>query len=218
MIQSTFEISARDYYSCELTRKIPVRVLIVTISGPTGFGIVESLDDSGRFIEEYIDALRASDSVVEVSVTYKSPRVYWTRVTHQLDFPSIHETILECGSMTKLPIIIQDGIQKHSVLSPSRAHLGTLLKILRRRFTTAKIRLLRSNPLSLFESLLTEKQEEAILAAYRAGYYEIPHPITVSELASELGISRVAMQERLRRAENRIIESFVQQLKGQHNL
>lgn len=213
MIQSTFAISARNYYSCELTSRIPVRVLIVTINGPTGFGIVESLNGKEDAIEEYIENLRLSDSIVEASVTYRSATAYWTRVTHELDFPSIYETILECGSMTRLPIIIQEGIQEHSILSPSREHLGTLLKTLRKRFTTAKIRLLKSTPFSPFDSLLTDKQTEAFLAAYSAGYYEIPHQVTLDELAGDLGISRVAMQERLRRAQNRIVESFAQSLR-----
>ncbi|MGV9168422.1 MAG: helix-turn-helix domain-containing protein [Promethearchaeia archaeon] len=212
MIQSSFAISARDYYSCELTSKIPVRVLIVTINGPTGFGIVESLKGEEESIEEYVEALHLSKSITEVSVTYRSSTAYWTKVTHDLEFPSIYETILECGSMTRLPVIIQEGTQKHSVLSPSRERLRVLLKTLRERFTTAKIRLLKTTPSSPFKPLLTDKQMEAFSAAYKAGYYEIPHRVTVRELASDIGISRVAMQERLRRAEIRIVESFTKGL------
>ncbi|MGV9102623.1 MAG: hypothetical protein ACOC3C_00715, partial [Candidatus Thorarchaeota archaeon] len=78
MIQSSFAISARDYYSCELTSKIPVRVLIVTINGPTGFGIVESLKGEEESIEEYVEALHLSKSITEVSVTYRSSTAYWT--------------------------------------------------------------------------------------------------------------------------------------------
>jgi predicted DNA binding protein len=46
---------------------------------------------------------------------------------------------------------------------------------------------------------LTEKQYETILAAYEAGYYEIPRQIKLKELARELDVSHQALSERLRR-------------------
>jgi len=46
---------------------------------------------------------------------------------------------------------------------------------------------------------LTEKQYETILAAYEAGYYDIPRKINLKELASELDVSHQALSERLRR-------------------
>jgi len=46
---------------------------------------------------------------------------------------------------------------------------------------------------------LTEKQYETILAAYEAGYYDIPRKIKLKELARELNVSHQALSERLRR-------------------
>ncbi|NHN43008.1 DNA-binding protein [Halorubellus sp. JP-L1] len=46
---------------------------------------------------------------------------------------------------------------------------------------------------------LTEKQYETILAAYEAGYYDIPRKINLKELACELDVSHQALSERLRR-------------------
>ncbi len=51
---------------------------------------------------------------------------------------------------------------------------------------------------------LTEPQREAIAAAYREGYYDVPRDISLEDLASELGISHQALSERLRRA-NRVL-------------
>jgi predicted DNA binding protein len=47
---------------------------------------------------------------------------------------------------------------------------------------------------------LTEKQYETVMAAYDAGYYDIPRKIKLKELARQLGISHQALSERLRRA------------------
>ena len=56
--------------------------------------------------------------------------------------------------------------------------------------------------------LLTAPQEAAIREALRQGYYDIPRPINLQDLAAKLGISSASLSERLRRAEGRIIRQF----------
>lgn len=46
---------------------------------------------------------------------------------------------------------------------------------------------------------ITQEQYEALVAAYRAGYFEVPRDHTLSEIASDLGISANALSARLRR-------------------
>ena len=214
MIQTNLQISSKDYYLCELTKKIPVKVTIVTIRLPEGYGLIEALEGGEKSIQLYVDSIRASESVLEFEVTYSSPKVYFTRSVHDLDFPSIYETILEAGSMSLLPIIIVKGIQYHTVYSPSRDALKTLLAMLKSRFTTVKILSLSSTPLRSEQTLLTPKQLEAFKLAFNRGYYEIPRrsKINIETLAQHLGIKRVAMQERLRRAELRILTDYVKKI------
>lgn len=40
MIQTNLQISSKDYYLCELTKKIPVQVTIVAVQLPEGLIIV----------------------------------------------------------------------------------------------------------------------------------------------------------------------------------
>ena len=129
VLSCILQISSEHYYSCELTRKIPVRVSIVTIDGDSGFGIVEPLDGNEQSVKRYVAELEKSSSTKEVEVTYSSPNGYWTRVVHELDSPSIYATILQSGCMTNLPIIIENGIQSHTVLFPSREKLRSLLEV-----------------------------------------------------------------------------------------
>lgn len=56
--------------------------------------------------------------------------------------------------------------------------------------------------------ILTPPQEAAIIAALRHGYYDVPRPINLHELAGKLGVSSASLSERLRRAEGRIIRRF----------
>lgn len=53
--------------------------------------------------------------------------------------------------------------------------------------------------------LLTRAQDEALRAAIQAGYYRIPRPLNLHQLAAKLGISPASLSERLRRAEGRVI-------------
>ena len=210
MIQTYLQISSKDYYLCELTEKIPVKVTIVTIRLPEGYGLIEALEGGEKTIQSYVESIKASESVLEFEVTYTSPTIYFTRSVHNLDFPSIYETILESGSMSLLPIVIVKGVQYHTVFSPSRNALKMLLTTLKSRFSKVKIISLSSTPSRSTPALLTPKQLEAFQLAYKKGYYEIPRrsKVNIKRLAQDSGIKRVAMQERLRRAEQRILTDY----------
>lgn len=208
VLQCILQISSEHYYSCDLTGKLPVRVSIVTVNGNTGFGIVEPLDGNEENIQQYLKELKQSPSIEEVDVTYRSPQGYWTRVVHKLGNPSIYETILQSGCMTNLPIIVEGGVQEHHVLFPSREKLRDLLHLLRSRFTSVSIKQLKSLPIGLSKVSLTSKQNEAFVLAFEAGYYSIPRKSSITELCGDLGIKRVAMQERLKRAELRILSAY----------
>lgn len=210
MVQTTIQVSSEDYYSCVLTARIPVRVAIVTINGDTGFGIVEPLAEGETAVRRYVEELRNSQSTVEVEVTHKSPEAYWTRVVHRLETESIYETILASGCMTRLPIVIEGGIQYHSILSPSRETLSELVHNLKARFDHVKFKRMKVIPTSPFQSLLTKKQDQAFRLAFETGYYEMPRKSNLVDLSKELGIKRVAMQERMRRAELRIMTRYAE--------
>lgn len=57
--------------------------------------------------------------------------------------------------------------------------------------------------------LLTKAQDEALRAAVHAGYYRVPRPLNLHDLAGRLSISSSSLSERLRRAEGRVITRYV---------
>ncbi|WP_455142382.1 helix-turn-helix domain-containing protein [Candidatus Hodarchaeum mangrovi] len=159
-------------------------------------------------IKDYITELKKSHSVQEFEVTFSSPLLYWTRTIHKLDYPSIYETVLESGCMTVLPIIIKNGIQRHNIICPNRLAIQNLLKILKERFSQVKMIMVSSKPIKTFSKVLTPKQFEAIKLAYQSGYYDVPRRVMITDIAPKLGIKRVALQERLRRAELKILDHY----------
>ncbi|WP_436934516.1 helix-turn-helix domain-containing protein [Halovenus marina] len=53
---------------------------------------------------------------------------------------------------------------------------------------------------------LTDKQRQTLRLALRTGYYERPRKTDLTELATELGISKSAVSQRLRTAEHKLIK------------
>jgi predicted DNA binding protein len=208
LIEARLEITAEGYYSCDLTRKIPVRVDLVSINGPLGFGIIQSLTGKEKPLSDYVKALEQSSSIVEVRVTHETPEQYWTEVIHRLKKKSIHETILECGCMSRFPIVIEGGTQIHHLLAPNQDAFRLAFDTLRARFLKVRILNIRRSPRGPLGPGLTNKQMDAIKLAISKGYYDMPRGSEIKHLAKKLKIKRVAMQERLRRAERTIMHQF----------
>lgn len=55
---------------------------------------------------------------------------------------------------------------------------------------------------------ISNKQREALLTAYEAGYFSVPQETTLDDVAEALEISRSALAERLHRAQSHLIEHF----------
>jgi len=65
---------------------------------------------------------------------------------------------------------------------------------------------------------LTADQREALLAALRAGYFDVPRESTLAAVAAELDISDTALSTRLRRAHANLIRATIAQGEGQGDL
>ena len=59
---------------------------------------------------------------------------------------------------------------------------------------------------------ITEKQKKAIALAYRNGYYEVPKQIDVQRLAKIAKLSPSTYQEHLRKAEQKLIPFFLENI------
>jgi PAS domain S-box-containing protein len=55
---------------------------------------------------------------------------------------------------------------------------------------------------------LTDRQEEVLEAAFRAGYFELPRDTTGEEIAESMDIAAPTLRAHLRKAENRILAAF----------
>lgn len=61
-----------------------------------------------------------------------------------------------------------------------------------------------------FDTLeLTDKQREALVAAYESGYFSTPRQTTLRELGETLGVSSTAISKRLRAGMAKLVEALV---------
>lgn len=60
------------------------------------------------------------------------------------------------------------------------------------------------------EDGLTDRQREALAAAYEMGYFEVPRGASLGEVAATLDISASSLSERLRRAQTCLVESALE--------
>lgn len=59
------------------------------------------------------------------------------------------------------------------------------------------------------QSSLTKKELDILNEAYRLGYFEWPHTMSINDLAEKFGISKTAVLQTLRRAVKKVIRNFV---------
>lgn len=71
------------------------------------------------------------------------------------------------------------------------------------------LRLYDPTPPDTEDTLLTDPQRDALVAAHDAGYWKVPRGTTVGELGGRLGISAQAVSERLRRGTDRLVDTYV---------
>ncbi|UCE37472.1 MAG: helix-turn-helix domain-containing protein [Thermoplasmata archaeon] len=58
-------------------------------------------------------------------------------------------------------------------------------------------------------SILTDKQREVLVAAYKFGYYNYPKKINSEQLSKKVNVSKATLMQHLRKAEGRILDDIM---------
>jgi predicted DNA binding protein len=114
------------------------------------------------------------------------------------------------------PLRYEDGGKLVRVLTLDAANLTAFYEDVRASFdvTVRSKREVRSisqdRPLLAADAPdLSDRQTEAITAAWREGYYETPREVTTAALAAAMGVDRRTFEEHLRRAEAKVVGALV---------
>lgn len=124
---------------------------------------------------------------------FEPPPLVWERNFASLD--------------VNLIVLALDGVAQVT-LTGTRQSLATFSRVISMADEAVELRRLATTARST-NPLLTPAQEEALRAAVSAGYYQIPRPLNLHDLAAHLHVTAASLSERLRRAEQRVITRFV---------
>ncbi len=211
-----WEISFRSQYEnpyIELSRQFPGtsismwciwdRELLQVARGDARAlaGIEKGIRRAGRIVDEWVDG--RSGRTFLLRCTCNGYRSIW-------DIASDHEC-LEAP-----PMVFQDGWGYFRLLSLDDRRTRSLFQEMHRLGPTELLRK-RELPLNVLPTSvwvhglfgdLTAKQMDAILQAFRSGYYSSPRAVKTEQIAKGLGLSRSTYEEHLRKAENRLLHAI----------
>lgn len=214
---SLWEVSLRasyDYPFIDLSRAVPEtpismwciwdrELLEIPSRDPKVLRVVErSIRKTGHVIEQWVDG--------------RSSRIFLLECTCGR-YDSLWNVIEAHQCWDAPPVVYRDGWANLRILTFLSENAGAVYRDLRKRGPAELVRK-RELPLSALPSSvwtnvlfgdLTQKQSDALLTAYRFGYYNSPRQVTTELIAASVGVGRTTYEEHLRKAENRVIAALI---------
>ena len=176
--------------------------------------------DAGPFVADVSQQLKGDagcpeeDCECHSTVTYDgsgASRTYKTRPTGEYCICPVfarYDCIPDIEDVREGSMIVTLNVPDRTELRPIVADLReTGARVHLRRLTRTDGGNERSLELEVSE--LTEKQREAVEIAVEEGYYETPRRTDLDALATELGVSKSAVSQRLNAVESKLIRSLV---------
>ncbi len=174
------------------------RVEFVAVRGVMGDALADA-------IQEHLNPVRVLPLPEGALVVWRPPVDPKTSLSRRLE---------EADLLWLQPLRVRAGWEEFDAIAFGPGGEQAALDQLRRDHPTQVVRrddMAGHEAAALYLSLLpvleapTDRQAEALAAAWAAGYYESPRKTTTAQLAAAMGIGRSAFEERLRGGENRVM-------------
>ncbi|WP_458207797.1 helix-turn-helix domain-containing protein [Haladaptatus sp. NG-SE-30] len=125
--------------------------------------------------------------------------------------PVLLDPVWEVGVPLQTPFEVVEGSASWELTtSTSRlSALGTRLEESGIQFDIDYVRSIGDNE---SDSILTDRQQQVLLAAVEQGYYETPRRATLTNVAESMDITKATASDILHRAEGRIVDWFVESM------
>lgn len=162
---------------------------------------------SGCDAEEFRDVLLADPSMEEVSVSEDTGDGVLYKVVWEQAFRDLVDAMVDHhGAMVEATGT--DGTWYLTLRFAEEHHVGEFQDHFREEGRNFEVeRLYQPTAPRQREYKLTPEQRDALVAAYSAGYFDVPRRSSASDLAAELGISTNAVSARLRRGSANLVDS-----------
>jgi predicted DNA binding protein len=202
----------------DLTRRFPSTSIFIWCNKENDVVevVVRNPEDYQLVVKE-IRALSIADVIEEIS---DDQRLYLSvHECHCMEQNTIIRHIGELDILNIFPNMVENGWVYHRLIVFRHGDFEELLKRFDKWGWYYKI--LRKVPFDGFIassvtisadalfSGLTERQMDAILTAYRHGYYNLPRNADVQSIAAQEKVPRTTFQEHLQKAENKLVSALV---------
>lgn len=203
-------VPASEFVLADTLRSVPdMRIEIKRVVADTEH-VTPYFWASGEDLDAFEEALRDDDTVEDIlTLEDQGGEERFYRVTWQTEVESLMSAISDAKA-TILEAVSDDGkFWELKVLFPDRDALSDFHDYcVERDFSFQLERVYQpENPQEAGTYDVTDDQREALVAAYDAGYFDVPRDASLTELADELGISRNALSARLRRGHRNLLSN-----------
>lgn len=195
-----------DIWLAEITSAHPTasfEVISVQSSNDTGTGVLEVESENPVPI---ISKISDEPDIQNLELLWKRGNEALLQV--ETENPVLLEPVTQAGVPLRTPFSVSDGkVIWEIVASQAKlSELGARLEALGVTYNVSSIRGLEEQRTV---SLLTDRQEEVLLAAFEAGYYDTPREATLTDVAKEVDVTKATCSDILHRAEGKIVSSFI---------
>lgn len=160
---------------------------------------------------EYLDFVKKDKATIRMHVLERED-LHALMLLRFKGTSSSYDTVLRNGVIYSQNITAQSGYEIHTVLAPDPSRLGRMFSELS---CIGEVKLMKVGDFSRKEAAnipkVTKKQEEALKVALINDYYSWPRGSTLEKMAKAAKVSRRSMQERLRRAEAKLMPYAVKE-------
>lgn len=178
-------------------------VLNALVGEETGVGVVEVTGDEPASI---VAAIESREEVVDLELLDKRDDRLLLHVESRR--PHLLEPVVRAGVPLSTPFRIENGEATWKITT-SASRLSALGDRLQEADVAYTLESVRDFEATEADHLLTNRQQEVLLEAATAGYYDSPRGATLTEVADELGVAKASLSGVLHRAEGRIISWFI---------
>ena len=214
-----FEVVFKATHDCpfgNISRKFPSLKMFVWCNRE--HEVIEAIVEKQEEFSAVMEEISKIGGIIEVSSDRHNVHLI-TKKCFCTTENSVGKNIDAFDLLHVLPVVYEKGWEYYRVIAFRHRDLKGLLERLEERGFVFDV--LRKVPFNGFiaSSLtltadalfsdLTEKQVDALLTAYRHGYYRLPRQADIQTIARERQVPRTTFQEHLKKAENKLVASLV---------
>lgn len=197
-----------DAWIAEVSRAFPETEFRLLAGYPTDRGAIHLGEARTATPGAVSEAIAAHPSVLEYRRLHATDDRSLAR--YETTGTGLYEFLGDAGLVADYPVVVQDrwfvveftdsrerfdAFRAGLEAADRRFELRSVVEAVRRR------------------DFLTDRQQEVLEAAFRAGYFEVPRDATLAAVADDLGVDKSTASETLRRAEARLVEYHLSALR-----